>query len=223
MNSTLKRIAARLPFAWQQQLKRHYFARQLRQGRFVTDEQEFGLLDSMVRPGDWVLDVGANIGHYTSRLSQLVGPGGRVVAFEPVPATFELLASNVSRLACANVTLLNVAASDTTRSVGMSMPAFHSGLANFYMARIGSGFGDLNVMAITVDGLGLPQRVTLVKIDAEGHELSVLQGMRSLLERDRPALIVEDNSPELEPFLVDMGYSVRRLPGSSNAIYVRHP
>jgi FkbM family methyltransferase len=75
-----------------------------------------------VKPGDWVLDVRANVGHYSHRLSDLVGPAGRIFAFEPVRETFELLTANVARFAHANVTLLNVTASDTARTVGMTAP-----------------------------------------------------------------------------------------------------
>lgn len=219
MKAVLKRCAARLPLAWQQQLKRWYFASQLRRRQFVTTEQEFLLLDSLVGDGDWVVDVGANVGHYTARLSQLVGSSGRVIAFEPVPATFELLASNVARLPFANVTLLNAAASDATRTTGISMPKFDSGLTNFYMARLGDGAGDLSVLTLQVDALAIPEKVSLVKVDAEGHEMSVLRGMTALLARDHPTLIVEENSPEIAPFLRRFGYDAERLAGSSNAIY----
>ena len=215
----MKRVAARLPFSWQQQLKRWYFGRQIRSGGFVTEEKEFALLGSLVGSGDWVLDIGANVGHYVARLSDLVGPEGRVIAFEPVPATFELLASNVASLRHANVTLLNAAASDATRAVGMSMPSFESGLPNFYMARLGEGAGSVVVLTVPVDALGVPHRVKLVKIDAEAHEMSVLRGMTLLLERDHPTLIVEESSPDIAPHLERMGYVTERIERSSNAIF----
>ena len=143
------------------------------------------------------------------------------MAFEPVPATFERLASNVARLGCENVTLLNAAASDASRLIDMSIPAFNSGLTNFYLARIGGGPADLNVLSLTVDSLGETNRVALAKVDAEGHELQVLRGMKALLEGDRPVLIVEDNSSAIEPYLLHLGFSATRLPGSRNAIYQR--
>jgi FkbM family methyltransferase len=219
MNSALKALAARLPHAWQQELKRYYFQRQMSARRFRTDEQEFGLLDQFLRPGDWAIDVGANIGHYTARFSELVGAEGRVVAFEPVPATFELLAANTARLPLSNVTLINAAASDDTRIVTMSVPSFGSGLKNYYMARLDGGSGGLATITLPIDSLQLPCRVGLAKIDAEGHELSVLRGMTALLRRDRPVLIVEDNSPEIASLLEHEGYAAERLAGSSNAIW----
>lgn len=219
MRNEFKKLAAKLPLGWQQELKRWYFSWQLKTGNFQTDEKEFPLLESMVRPGDWVLDVGANIGHYSARLSELVGPTGRVIAFEPVPATFELLASNVARLHYSNVTVINAAASDASRSVGMSIPTLDSGLNNYYMARLGGPAADLVVLALSVDSMQLPNTVRLAKIDAEGHEMSVLHGMARLIERDHPTLIIEESSSAIGVFLSRLGYAKERLPGSSNAIY----
>jgi ubiquinone/menaquinone biosynthesis C-methylase UbiE len=93
MKRRLKKLAARLPLRWQQELKRRYFANQIRKHSFRAPEPEFEMLSPMVSAGDWVLDVGANIGQYTLRLSELVGESGRVISFEPVPETFELLAA----------------------------------------------------------------------------------------------------------------------------------
>ncbi len=67
----LMRIAAKLPIRWQQELKRKRFRRQIDKGCFYTDEKEYGLLENFVNVGDWVLDIGANIGHYTAKLSEI--------------------------------------------------------------------------------------------------------------------------------------------------------
>jgi len=222
MNSTFKRIAARLPDRWQQTLKRSYFARQICSDSFRTDESEYALLDRLVAAGDWAIDIGANVGHYTFRLSQLVGSTGRVIAFEPVPATFELLASNATNFPFQNVTLVNAAASDSTRVVGMSVPKLASGLRNFYMARLDDGDSDVTVLAFAVDNLQLSHKVSLVKIDAEGHELSVLRGIEDLLARDGPHLIVEDSSPEVWQFVRHFGYTQSKLSGSHNVVFSRN-
>lgn len=217
----LKQVAARLPGAWQNQLKRHFFARQIRRGTFVTNEPDFYELPRLLKQGDWAIDVGANIGHYAKRMSDLVGPSGRVVAMEPVPDTFALLAANVYLFANRNVTLLNAAASDSTRAVSMEIPDFDSGLKNFYQAHLlaAGTKGGLEVLTLAVDALRLPGRVALVKIDAEGHEAGVLQGMAEIIRRDRPALIVETSSESIESDLTALGYFSRRLPSSSNLLF----
>lgn len=215
----LKALAARLPERWQQELKRRYFASMIRRRRFGTNELEYALLDTFVSPGDWALDIGANIGAYTLRMSELVGDEGRVIAFEPVPESFELLAANAALCRARNVTLINAAASDSSCELGMEIPKFETGLANFYMARVSADPGGLRVLCTAIDSLGLPHPIRLAKIDAEGHELAVLRGMTNILKTDKPILIVEDNSSELQPYLADFGYSSQKLDGSSNRIF----
>ncbi|HEY6046625.1 MAG TPA: FkbM family methyltransferase, partial [Pyrinomonadaceae bacterium] len=72
---------------------------------------------------------------------------------------------------------------------------------------------------LALDALDLPTAVRLVKIDAEGHELSVLKGMRQLLTRDKPALIVEVSGEAVHALLTEMGYTRETLANSPNHIY----
>lgn len=219
MKNFLKRIASKLPPRWQKELKRHYFGRQIKKGEFRSGEREFLVLEDWVRPGDWVLDIGANVGHYTSRLSALVGKTGRVIAFEPVPDTFEILAANVLRLPLCNVTLVNAAASSATAVLDFEVPKFEMGLDNFYMAHVAASGSDLQVLSLAVDSLKLPRPVSLAKIDVEGHEMAVLEGMKQLLDRDHPVLIVEDSSPAAVELLEGFGYSSEKFEGSSNRVF----
>lgn len=216
----LKRIAATLPPLWQNELKRIYFRRQIRRDSFVTPEPEYAILSTLITAGDWVIDVGANVGHYTKRFSDLVGPTGRVIAFEPVPETFALLAANLQVLPKANVTLINAAVSDKTSLVGMSIPAFDTGLRNFYQAHLSdSPDSGLQVLTLCVDSLNITHKITLIKIDAEGHEAGVLRGMHQILLRDKPTLIVETGSIEIEDSLEKIGYTHERLDGSPNVLF----
>lgn len=218
--SLLKRIAAKLPCQWQNELKRMHCAKHIRRGTFVTTEPEFAKLQSLIKPGDWVVDVGANVGHYTKRFSDLVGPEGRVIAFEPVPSTFALLAANVQLFSHSNVSLINAAASDRLSLTGMSIPNFSTGLANYYMASLSaSEKSDLTVLAIPIDSLGFDRPITLVKIDAEGHEAFVLKGMHQLLVTYHPILIVETGSKELVEGLSALGYKPEVTKGSPNILF----
>ncbi len=220
MTRILRRIAGRLPKRWQQELKRLYFGGRLRTHRFRTEEPEYDLLPEIVSPGDWALDVGANVGHYTARLSELVGASGRVVSFEPVPETFELLTANVALLPNKNVTLINAAASEASGMVGMEIPRLDdTGLDNYYGARVSDAPSGFTVLCVAIDSLNLARPIRLVKIDAEGHELPILMGMRRLLDRDHPTLIVEDNSADVADYLAGLGYSHSRIEGSSNQVF----
>lgn len=222
MLALLKRLAGRLPRPWQQELKRQHFARLIRKGQFSADEPEFERLAEWVRRGDWVLDIGANVGQYTIRLSELVGASGRVIAFEPVPPTFELLAANVARARFANITLVNAAASDGAGVAGMAVPRLDTGLDNYYMAHVTDEAGGLQVLSLPVDSLCLPAVVGLAKVDVEGHELKALRGMKTLLARDRPRLIVEGRSADVASFLGALGYVYEDTARSPNRVF-RHP
>jgi FkbM family methyltransferase len=220
LTSLAKRVAALLPEARQQELKRRHFRKEIERDSFRTDEPEWTQVEQWLKHGDWAIDVGANVGHYTKKFSDLVGAAGRVIAFEPVPATFELLAANAARFSNANVTLLNLAASEATRVISMSIPLFETGLNNYYQAAISNENTGLQALTCSIDSLDLPQRVRVLKIDAEGHDAVVLRGARSLLERDHPVVIIESVSSEVIAMMGSLGYSSERLPGSSNVIYI---
>ena len=219
MKKIFKKFASKLPKNYQQELKRLYFSRQIKKGTFLSDEKEFDQLHKWIGEGDWVIDVGANIGHYTKKLSELVGRPGRVLAFEPIPDTFELLAANIAKLNHHNVSLFNIAASDSSSLKGMELPKFDTGLDNYFMAKITESNSSLNVLCLSIDSLNLPQKIRLVKIDAEGHDFSVLKGMESLLRKDHPVLIIEEDVAEIETYLEGFGYSSERIGISHNKVF----
>lgn len=213
-------LIARIPESLQIELRRLKYALEIRADRFSTTEPEYRILDSLVKDGDWVLDVGANVGHYTKRLSELVGPSGRVLAFEPIPSTFSILAGNAQRFRHRNVTLFNLAISDRADLVGMSVPVSLDGAANYYRAHIteDSSAGP-TVLACVLDEMRIVKRVALIKVDAEGHERSVLGGMLRLIARDKPTLIVETDKPDVIALIKSMGYTTRRLASSPNVLF----
>jgi FkbM family methyltransferase len=219
MNNLLKRLVSGLPLLWQQELKRLKHRHEIRRQKFKSYEPEFVILASMISAGDWVIDVGANVGHYTKRFSDLVGPQGRVIALEPVPETFALVSANVLGFQHSNVTLLNIAASDQPGIAGMQMPRFETGLNNYYQAKLSKGKADLHVLTVKLDALAFPHPIKLMKIDAEGHDPAVLRGAEALLVRDHPILIVETGSSDVVEYLRRFGYTSERLPGSPNTLF----
>ena len=213
----LLKIAARLPDSLQLELKRLRYARQIGRGDFRSPEPEYDLLPHWLAPGSVAIDVGANVGHYTLKLAGLVGPGGRVLAFEPVPTTFALLAANVQRSGSSNVTLINAAASNRAAFLNMVVPDSTPGVRNYYQAQLSDG-GDLSVLSVTIDSLNLPPSVALVKIDAEGHETAILDGMRQLIARDQPVLILERSSSQIVDSMEEAGYRCGMIDGSPNYV-----
>ena len=140
-----------------------------------------------VQPGAVVYDVGASVGSYTLLASRRCGPGGRVVAFEPLPANLEFLRRHVALNGATNVTIVPAAVSDRA---GRS--AFQS-TRDRVTSQL-SPTGDIEVDCITLDGLiadtGLPPP-DCIKIDVEGAEARVLRGASDLIDRNRPLIFLE--------------------------------
>ncbi|HKK19971.1 MAG TPA: FkbM family methyltransferase [candidate division Zixibacteria bacterium] len=218
--SLFKRLAARLPVRWQCELKRMLYRRQIKHGTFETPEPEVKILSTLIKAGDWVIDIGANVGHYTKRLSEVVGREGRVIAIEPVPTTFSLLSANSQHFRFPNITLLNAAVADKVELVGMTIPHASNGMFNYYEAHcLPPEDGDLSVMTLSIDSLNINHRVSLVKVDAEGYEALVIAGMQKLIADYHPILIVETRSDDVIANVTSLGYSSERLADSPNVLF----
>ena len=164
----------------------------------VDDEPDFRPIASLVKPGDSVIDLGANMGFYTKYFSDLVGPTGKVYSVEPIPRTVQILRYVVRKLGMTNVQVINCAVSDSARMVTMEIPLFESGEENIFEAKIVTGasssrFETVHVESKTVDALvsEIPAAVTFIKCDIEGHELQGLKGAPRVLNEVKPAWLIE--------------------------------
>lgn len=197
-----------------------HFQRQIRNRTFIPDEPEMKVISDLVKPGDWVIDVGANVGHYTLHMAACVGATGRVFAFEPLPETFALLTANVQAADTNNVTLINAAASNQTCISNMSVPKSQDhGMDNLYRAHL-EPTGDHPVFCMPLDSMPHSQPIKLIKIDAEGYDLEVLEGAEKLILAHKPIVIAESkgNDPITE-WLVNRGYLVTKAaPNSPNIV-----
>jgi FkbM family methyltransferase len=149
-------------------------------------DPEMGLLRFLVNPGKISLDVGANLGLFTYFLARY---SKHVHAFEPNPLAFDILKCVVDR----NVTLYRQAVSDRAIEVELFVPRNRKGWSNngasLHQPSEGQ-YGLVRTSGCRIDDLNLPT-IGFIKIDVEGHELSVLRGAVGTLRRDRPTLFVE--------------------------------
>jgi len=223
MKSLRSFLVAHLPPTLIRCLKKIYYPWIL--SRFPEEKWPFSqAVKRLVKPGDCVVDAGANVGYVTLLLSRWVGETGSVHSFEPVPETFEWLAESVRKLKLANVNLHNCGLSDSAQNATMGIPRYLSGGENLYESRIveegrGARFTrTVNVSLNTLDAVlaGSSRRVSFIKIDVEGHELPVVKGALQVITRDKPALLIEitgdpdrPDSPagELFALLAGLGYS----------------
>jgi len=174
-------------------------------------EFEIQLLRLFIRPGDIVVDAGANIGTHTVAFANLVGPTGVVHAFEPQRRNFQMLAGNVAINALDNVFCHQAAVGDALGQI--RLPPLPPAETNFNFSAVsivGAAAQGESVPLVTLDSLNLPS-CRLIKIDTEGMEPQVLSGARTLIERCRPFLYLENNEPgasqRLSAALDSFGYT----------------
>jgi len=179
----------------QQAIRQFYLTRQI-----VTDrsfrEPEMDGLKKLVMPGDVVADIGANAGGYTRELSLLVGPGGKVYSFEPVPDTFAVLQNVVRKAGLNNVVAFQCALASEAKQDKIVIPQL-DGFTGYYWAHLaqpGDAGKTIDVEVKIFDQLAQEQsldRLGLVKCDVEGSELDVLQGSCGVISRFKPGWLIE--------------------------------
>ncbi len=160
--------------------------------------------------GDVVVEIGANVGTETVGFADIVGPGGKVFAFEPLPSNVAALKSTLRLNGQRNVTVLPLAVADRVGTTAFAVPPNQHASGAGYVLCQGDprGVRTIQVKCVTLDSLGEeigPAR--LVFVDAEGSEPAILRGGRAYLSRYRPALVLEA-SPQL---LARGGYRIGDL------------
>jgi FkbM family methyltransferase len=161
-------------------------------------------LTALLRPGDTFVDVGAHIGFFSLIASSRVGPTGRVYAFEADFDLFQRLQSNAA--AYPGLVAYWRAVWSRSGPIEFSNPQQLGESGWGKVAAVRNEGHVVSVDAITLDewheSAGFPA-IRLVKIDAEGSEPFIFQGMRRLLAKTRPSLIVELN----DQLLREVGHS----------------
>ncbi len=178
----------------------------------------------ILRNGDIFVDVGAHIGYHSYFAAGLVGPAGRVFAFEADPGNFARLKKNLERFPHAVAYHCAAWSREEKLSFERSASAGESGWGSLVRApnaRLGE---QIEVQGVSLDGwskrTGL-KAIRAVKIDVEGAELAVLHGAETVLREMRPILLIELNAPMLrqsgasaamiEQLLRKRGYELRAL------------
>lgn len=155
---------------------------------------EIDLLATLIKPGQVVLDIGANIGTHTLSFAKLVQQGGFVFSFEPQRISFEFMCANVVANNLTNVYPVHAGVSDQPGKIYVPIvdPTKAANAAAFAIQ--GYSAGD-PVDIVTVDSLRLG-RCSLIKADVEGMEYPVLLGARQTISAHRPVLFIENNYEE---------------------------
>jgi FkbM family methyltransferase len=156
-------------------------------------------LHELLHPGGVFFDVGSNVGFFALLGAREVGPQGSVHAFEPVPRIAEAIRRNAALNGFENVHVHEVAVSDREGTAELLL-AQHPGGATLSPADAPEDIvGRTTVPVVALDQLvasGTVPVPDVVKIDVEGVEMEVLDGMAELLRTRRPALLCELDSAQ---------------------------
>jgi FkbM family methyltransferase len=175
----------------------------------VHEPSTTALVHRLARTGWTFLDVGANAGYYALLAADLGGPSARVLAFEPNDDIAAMLRTSAGLSAMPNVEVLTAACG---REAGREQLLVSTDPGNTGLSSLVAGLvpdtSEVTVNVVTVDAVCEARGVVpdVVKIDVEGHELAVLEGMEVLLSSGREITLIVELSDD------------PRRPGSGTAV-----
>lgn len=197
------------------------------------EQSEVGFVRQVVKPGQTVLDIGANVGFYTIILASLVGPSGKVYAFEPLPRNADLLERSVAENGFEDrVMLERVVVGQTAGSAKLLFEEQTLNSGGSYLFEDGmhlpDGHGIQEVAMVALDDDVLHRPISFIKIDIEGAEPLAFRGAEEILRTDRPTILSEINVVALKrvsgctpaQFIAEMqarGYDCHTLKGNKMA------
>lgn len=181
---------------------------------------ELFYLQQIIKPGYYCIDIGANLGYYSTFLSKYAGTQGKIYAVEPVPLFAKIWKDNVVLSFKKNLELLPYALGAENKTVTMSTPIV-DGVLHHGMTKVSDGnttniASEFQAEMKNPDELfaGLP-KLNFIKIDVEGYEQYVLSSMTQIIQKFRPLIQAElggeENRKKVLTLLTGLGYKANIL------------
>ena len=185
--------------------------------RGVYEQGTVSILQDFLNVGDTFVDVGANIGWLSLIGAEIITKNGKVLAFEPVPSTFDILKSNKELNQFSQIELNQFALGNKEETLTIYPENENRGGASMLNHQSEKG---IQIEVNTLDNLNIISTINVMKIDVEGFELDVLKGAFGTIKKDKPKLIIEhsiDRNNTAEQFeiynwIIDLGiYKIYKL------------
>jgi FkbM family methyltransferase len=160
----------------------------------IFEPIETNLIKNMVKSNHTVLDIGAHIGYFTIIMAK---QAKQVYAFEPEPRNFHTLQKNITLNELANVKLYNRAVAEHNYKTTLHLCHTSSGMHRLYPSKWCKE-GTIEVETISINEI--IGDADFIKMDIEGAELGALKGMKKLLEKNGPPIIMEFHPPSIEEY-----------------------
>lgn len=158
--------------------------------RNILEDSETNLLKNIIKEGMVIVDIGSNLGYFALHTSKLVGPTGKVYAFEPDPNNFRLLCKNIAANDCRNVTAVPMAVSSYTGKAKLFRSEGHSGDHRLFDSKDGRPSIDVDAVRLD-DYFGNGQPIHFLKMDIQGAEYGALLGMPHIAHRKDLTVLIE--------------------------------
>lgn len=157
------------------------------------------LFQKTLTPGMVAVDIGAHVGYYTLLSAQLVGPTGKIYAFEPELGNHIILQKNIELNEYKNIIASRLAVTDRTGTATIYLTSLDSGRHSLFQHSIpkrGSAPIETTTLDFFLEARGWPH-IDLIKVDVEGAEVAVLDGMSQLLIRSPKLKLIIEFNPSL--------------------------
>ncbi len=197
------------------------YIRMIKAGMMRGKYPELFYLKTIVKPGFICVDIGANVGYYSTMLSRVCGSEGHVHAVEPVKLFQDIFTTNMRRFNCHNVTLHPVALGGEKGSITMGTPiidgVFRHGLTHVVEpGEDTSAQHTYSVEMCTPDELfSSLTRLDFIKCDVEGYEVILMPYFTNILSRFKPGIQIELGSEEHRKTIIELlkplGYQPYKL------------
>ena len=198
-------------------------------GLLAKNYPELFFLKKIIKPGFYCLDIGANLGYYSTFLSKLAGPQGKVLAVEPVPMFQKIWCDNVKASGIPNLELLPYALGGENTRIQMGTPE-RDGLLHHGMTKVTTSADEKYARTYDVE-MKVPDelfrnlnRLDFVKCDVEGFEYPVFSHLQATLQKFKPIIQTElngtQNREKVISLLQNLGYQLYILsPNQTLTLY----
>lgn len=180
----------------------------------------YSIVKNIVKENDICIDCGANLGYHTVTLGKLVGPGGRVIAFEPQKFIYQQLNGNIFLNNLKNVTCVQAALGEIKGKTFIEYVNYEEENVNIGGTKLGRSGEQVDLISLD-EKINSDIPISFIKFDIQGSEVNALNGAAKLIARCRPVMFVEvedcwlqyfnTNSKALLDKIISYNYIVFRI------------
>ena len=174
-------------------------------GKDYWDKSALNLIDKYLKDNSVILDIGANVGSH-SLYWAIERKAQKVYSFEPYTQTYEILETNIK--------LNNLEKIVFPSNKGLSNETCNAKVKSFWERNVGGTSFEKNSEGdfefVSVDSLNIPEKIDLIKIDVEGHEMEVLEGAIKTIFNNKPIIVIEtfNKKEQVTQFLNSLGFTL---------------